>query len=142
VHLLLSLPVLAVILSAAKDPDAPTLPLSLEPLCQRLPPVGCSLQAQKNKFQKSGKFSSVNLLSFPATFSPQLHHDLPRKKPRSAHPNSQTPPQKRPFRFQKINQKKTPKPFCGLGAIGLQTARKPNSVLDDHSSTRRITAAL
>jgi len=28
------------------------------------------------------------------------------------------------------------------GAIGLQTARKPNSVLDDHSSTRRITAAL
>jgi hypothetical protein len=27
-------------------------------------------------------------------------------------------------------------------AIGLQTARKPNSVLDDHSSTRRITAAL
>jgi len=24
----------------------------------------------------------------------------------------------------------------------LQTARKPNSVLDDHSSTRRITAAL
>ena len=24
----------------------------------------------------------------------------------------------------------------------VQTARKPNSVLDDHSSTRRITAAL
>jgi len=27
-------------------------------------------------------------------------------------------------------------------AISSQTARKPNSVLDDHSSTRRITAAL
>ena len=37
---------------------------------------------------------------------------------------------------------KAPKPFRGSGAIGLQTARKPNSVLDDHSSTRRITAAL
>ena len=28
------------------------------------------------------------------------------------------------------------------GADGLQTARKPNSVLDDHSSTRHITAPL
>ena len=30
----------------------------------------------------------------------------------------------------------------GAIVISLQTARKPNSVLDDHSSTRRITAAL
>jgi hypothetical protein len=32
--------------------------------------------------------------------------------------------------------------FAVPGPPGLQTARKPNSVLDDHSSTRRITAAL
>jgi hypothetical protein len=34
--------------------------------------------------------------------------------------------------------------FAIFGArfVSLQTARKPNSVLDDHSSTRRITAAL
>ena len=30
----------------------------------------------------------------------------------------------------------------GAIVISLQAARKPNSVLDDHSSTRRITAAL
>jgi hypothetical protein len=83
------------------------------------------------------------LLSSPATFSPQTHHEFTIKKPRSAHQNLQNPQQKRRFRFQKINRKKkTPKPFCGPGAIGLQAARKPNSVLDDHSSTRRITAAL
>jgi hypothetical protein len=32
--------------------------------------------------------------------------------------------------------------ISGAIVISLQTARKPNSVLDDHSSTRRITAAL
>jgi hypothetical protein len=46
-----------------------------------------------------------------------------------------------PFAPEEI-KKETPKPFCGSGVIGLQTARKPNSVLDDHSSTRRITALL
>jgi len=36
-----------------------------------------------------------------------------------------------------------PKPFLrSAGPWYLQTARKPNSVLDDHSSRRRITAAL
>jgi hypothetical protein len=44
--------------------------------------------------------------------------------------------------FLADQDKKAPKPFCGLRAIGLQATRKPNSVLDDHSSTRRITAAL
>ena len=29
-----------------------------------------------------------------------------------------------------------------IRALSLQTARKPNSVLDDHSSTRHITAPL
>jgi hypothetical protein len=32
--------------------------------------------------------------------------------------------------------------FPGAIVISLQTARKPKSVLDDHSSTRRITAPL
>jgi len=32
--------------------------------------------------------------------------------------------------------------ISGATFVSLQTARKPNSVLDDHSSTRRITAAL
>jgi hypothetical protein len=83
------------------------------------------------------------LLSFPATFSPQIHHDVTTQKPRSARQNLQNPLQKRLFcTLTKIKKKKTPKPFCGPGVIGLQTARKPNSVLDDHSSTRRITAAL
>jgi len=35
-----------------------------------------------------------------------------------------------------------PVPCRGAGARGLQTARKPNSVLDDHSSRRCITAPL
>jgi hypothetical protein len=83
------------------------------------------------------------LLQFPATFSPQIHHDVTIKKPRSAHQNLQNPQQKRPFLLQKKwKKKKTPKPFRGPGVIGLQAARKPNSVLDDHSSTRRIAAAL
>jgi hypothetical protein len=88
-------------------------------------------------------FSTANLLPFPATFSPQIHHDLPRKKPRSARQNLQNPPQKRPFRAPERKLKRRPrKRFCDSGVIGLQAARKPNSVLDDHSSTRRITAAL
>jgi hypothetical protein len=65
------------------------------------------------------------------------------QKPRSARQNLQKTPSKIAlFASLEKNKKKTPKPFCGPGVIGLQTARKPNSVLDDHSSTRRITAAL
>jgi hypothetical protein len=77
---------------------------------------------------------------FRTAFSPQTHHELAIQKPRSAHQKSQNPQQKQQFTTKQ--KKKAPKPFCGIGAIGLQTARKPNSVLDDHSSTRRITAAL
>jgi hypothetical protein len=33
----------------------------------------------KNKSDKYGKNSFVNLLTFTATFSPQIHHDLPSK---------------------------------------------------------------
>jgi hypothetical protein len=97
----------------------------------------------ENKSQKSGVF-------FAGQFGVTFHHvfttDSPRftiQKPRKIHPISQTPPQKHaPPPQKKKTKKKTPKPFCGSGVIGLQTARKPNSVLDDHSSTRRITAAL
>jgi hypothetical protein len=102
-----------------------------------------TLNAPKNKFQKSGKFSPLDLLSFPATFSPQIHHDGTIKKPRSAHQNLQNPQQNCTFPSKNKLEKRRPRNrFCGSGVIGLQTARKPNSVLDDHSSTRRITAAL
>jgi hypothetical protein len=98
----------------------------------------------KNKFQKSEKFLPADLLSFPATFSPQIHHDLTIEKPRSAHQNSQNPLQKRPFHTQgrKIKKEDPETVLRSRGHLPLQTARKPNSVLDDHSSTRRITAAL
>jgi hypothetical protein len=98
---------------------------------------------RKNKFQKDGKFWPQKSLSFPATFSPQIHHDLPRKNHVLHLKICKTPSKIALFAsLEKNKKKKTPKPFCGPGVIGLQTARKPNSVLDDHSSTRRITAAL
>jgi hypothetical protein len=87
-------------------------------------------------------FSPANLLSLSTTFSPQNHHDLPSKNHAKYTEFRKTPSKNTPPPQRKKSKKKTPKPFCGLGAIGLQTARKPNSVLDDHSSTRRITAAL
>jgi hypothetical protein len=89
-------------------------------------------------------FFAVNLLPFCnhvfTTKSPQITI----KKPHSAHQKTQKPPAKDPFGSQKNKSKKkeTPKPFCGSGVVGLQTARKPNSVLDDHSSTRPITEPL
>jgi hypothetical protein len=97
----------------------------------------------KNKIQKVGMFSdgqSTVVFSHVFTTNPPR---FTTQKPRSARQNLQNPQQNRPFRLlRKKQKKKTPKPFCGPGVIGLQTARKPNSVLDDHSSTRRITAAL
>jgi hypothetical protein len=70
---------------------------------------------------------------------------FPTQKTTFCRPEFAKTPAKTPFPAQNRKlkkKKKTPKPFRGSGAIGLQTARKPNSVLDDHSSTRRITAAL
>src|ERR1700687_5085740 len=79
----LALAVHAVILSAAKDPDAPH-PASISRIfLQRFLQPRCTF-SHKNKFQKTGKFQPQHLLSFPATFSPQINHDLPRKKPRFA----------------------------------------------------------
>ena len=70
---------------------------------------------------------------------------LPRKKPRFAHHFSQKPQQKPQTTTQKKSAQKTMAPgsFCDLrGLQVLQTARKPNSVLDDHSSRRPITEPL
>ncbi len=39
-------------------------------------------------------------------------------------------------------QRDSPETGCGFGAMSLQTARKPNFVLGDHSSRRRITGPL
>jgi hypothetical protein len=107
-------------------------------------PIGRSLPSTpKNKVQKIGMFPTANLLSFPATFSPQIHHDLPRKNHVLHLKICKTPSKIALFAsLEKNKKKKTPKPCCGPGVIGLQAARKPNSVSDDHSSTRRITAAL
>jgi hypothetical protein len=122
--LLLSLPVLAVILSAAKDPDAPH-PASISRIFPPTPPRSRRLLSNtKNKVQKVGKFSAANLPSFPATFSPQLHHDLPRKKPHSAHQISQNPQQKRLFRFQK-NKSKKEDPETVLRSRGHRSAGGP-----------------
>jgi hypothetical protein len=99
-----------------------------------------SCNPPKNKFHESGVF-------FAGQFAVAFHHVFTTKsprftiqKPRKIHSILQNPQQKRLLHPPK--KKKTPKPFCGSRVIGLQTARKPNSVLDDHSSTRRITAAL
>jgi hypothetical protein len=51
--------------------------------------------------QKLACFSWPDLLSFPATLSPQFHHVLPRSSPRFAHHKSQNPPQKRHFAMRK-----------------------------------------
>jgi hypothetical protein len=136
---------LTVILSEAKDPDA-LRPASI-PSDLSAPPSSPSGEAYphhpKIKFKKSACFPTVNLLSFSATFSPQIHHDLPRKYHVLHLKICKTPSKIALFAsLEKKQKKKTPKPCCGPGVIGLQAARKPNSVLDDHSSTRRITAAL
>jgi hypothetical protein len=88
------------------------------------------------------------LLPRPAIQITTTSPRLPRKNTTFAHPISQKPQLKHHFTANKKlqkNRKKSDGPetgFSGFEAIGLQTARKPNSVLDDHSSTRRITAAL
>jgi hypothetical protein len=84
-------------------------------------------------------------MSFSATFSPQIHHDLAIKKTTFCTPKFAKPPAKTRLHHTQKKVQKIRRPRNRLSdfeAIGLQTARKPNSVLDDHSSTRRITAAL
>jgi len=78
-------------------------------------------------------------------FQPRFHHKLTtiyHQKTTFCITKFAKTPAKTHFPHPKLIKKKTPKPFCGSGAIGLQTARKPKFCLDDHSSTRRITAAL
>src|SRR5207237_3059871 len=55
----------------------------------------------KNKVRKRGKYSRPNQALLPTTNSPQIHHDLPRKTPRSVHPIPQNPLQKRTNRRSK-----------------------------------------
>jgi hypothetical protein len=54
-----------------------------------------SLQKNRKNVQKCGVFFAADLLPFPATLSPQLHHVLPANSPRSAHQKWQNPLQKR-----------------------------------------------
>jgi hypothetical protein len=120
------------------------LPLHPRTFLPAFLPIGEACpQHPKIKFKKLACFPTVNLRSFSSTFSPQIHHDLPRKN-HVLHVKIRKNPSKIALfaSLEKNIKKKTPKPFCGPGVIGLQTARKPNSVLDDHSSTRRITAPL
>jgi hypothetical protein len=142
-HLSLSLQAPAVILSAAKDPDALHSPghLGLPATLSSLLPL--SRTNAKINFKKLENFCC----RICCRFQPRFHHKLTTNSPSKNHvlhteirktPNKNAIPNPK----KKNKKKKTPKPFCGPGAIGLQAARKPNSVLDDHSSTRRITAAL
>jgi hypothetical protein len=89
-------------------------------------------------------FFDRRLDAFSLHVKTTIHHVLTIQKPRSVHHYLQNPLQKRPSTTQKKVQTADglENRLSGFEAIGLQTARKPNSVLDDHSSTRRITAAL
>jgi hypothetical protein len=51
----------------------------------------------KINLKKLAYFSTVNLVVFPTTLSPQIHHDLPRTSPRFAHRKSQNSLQKLHF---------------------------------------------
>jgi hypothetical protein len=132
----LSLPALVVILNAGpaagpvKDPRICLFSVLLYP--------------PKNKSQKSGVFFVRRLDAFSHHVFTTIHHVLTIQKPRSVHHYLQNPLQKRPSTTQKksTNSRWPRNRLSDFEAIGLQTARKPNSVLDDHSSTRRITAAL
>jgi hypothetical protein len=80
-------------------------------------------------------------------FQPRFHHKLTTNSPSKnhvLHTGLRKTPTKTAFSLLRIKiEKRRPRNrFCDSGVIGLQAARKPNSVLDDHSSTRRITAAL
>jgi hypothetical protein len=50
-----------------------------------------SLQEIKINMQKLACFSGTDLLVFPATLSPRIHHDLPRISPRFARKNRKNP---------------------------------------------------
>ncbi len=79
-----------------------------------------------------------------STFSPQTCH-VYHTKNHVLHPVFRKNPCKNPTppRRKKLHKKRWPRNrFCGAGASSSQTARKPNSVLDDHSSRRHITEPL
>jgi hypothetical protein len=90
-------------------------------------------------------FSSNEKRALPATQNTTTSPRFTIQNTTFCNHNSQKPQQKHPSTTAKKNTQKARRPQNRLSdfeAIGLQTARKPNSVLDDHSSTRRITAAL
>jgi hypothetical protein len=87
----------------------------------------------------SGQFAVVSSHVF-ITKPPQSHHEKTTFcTAKFAKPPAKTP-STTPKKITKIRRPRNR--LSDFEAIGLQTARKPNSVLDDHSSTRRITAAL
>jgi len=57
----------------------------------------------KINFENVACFSRLICVASSTTLSPRIHHHLPRKKPRSAHPNSQKPLQNREITAQKKN---------------------------------------
>jgi membrane-associated HD superfamily phosphohydrolase len=108
-----------------------------------IPQSPFTFRGQKINFEKVENFSR----RICCRSQPRFHHKFTtiyHAKNHVLHTEIRKTPSKNAIPSSKnaIKKKKTPKPFCGPGAIGLQAARKPNSVLDDHSSTRRITAAL
>jgi hypothetical protein len=133
----LLLPFLAVILSEEKDPDTLTHPKPLEPSSQY--PF-----SSQNKLQNLAHFPPPHKHHVQPYKSPQLHHIHHVKnhvlQPEDAKTPCKTtlpPQQKKPQKIRRPRNR-----LSDFEAISSQTARKPNSVLDDHSSTRRITAAL
>jgi hypothetical protein len=58
------------------------------------------LLPSKNKSQKVGVFLAREKSAFSHHVSPHFYHVLTIKKPRSVHPISQKPPQKRPSTTQ------------------------------------------
>jgi hypothetical protein len=83
---------LAVILSAAKDPENSNSPLLIDPFQPRRQPLVLERpEASENKLQKVGKFPALKRSAFSHHVSPRIHHNLTIKKPGSAHHFSQNP---------------------------------------------------
>jgi hypothetical protein len=98
----------------------------------------------KNKSQKSAKNPPLKNLYSATTFSPQTCH-VYHTKNHVLHPIFRKNPCKNPTPPRRKNGTKNDGPgtvFAVPGPPDLQTARKPNSVLDDHSSRRHITESL
>ena len=86
--------------------------------------------SSKINFKKLACFSTAEWMVLPTTFSPQIHHDLPRTSPRFAHTKSQNPLQKRPFlprkKFTKYTAK-DPDPSRSKPPAGAHTQDPPRS---------------